>query len=439
MRLGSQGVSGTTVLTLAAGEGGAEAVAELSAVQRVKNRLLVRGVATEARSAGHPGAALAARAYDLLADLEGEAGEEVERVLRYPAVGAWAWRTYRSLRSGNGTHDDPAQLGALAAVAAVRARTACRVRLPVRDGAIMLPSLGRLVLPGGAGDAADVTVRPDGDGAELDVCGLRVRVHPSGDRPGWQALHRLRVTTGFDLVVDDLDPYRWSAEDVVEPRLERERLRAWETHTREAWRVLAAHHGTVAEEVSSAVSVLTPVKAPERGQNSASSRETFGTIAMSDPWHGVGLAATFAHEIQHAKLTALIEVIPLTLPDDGRRYYAPWRDDPRPVYGLLQGSYAYLGVAEFWRRQHRFEREEEAFRARVELARWRRASYAVTGTLLASGGLNERGEEFVARMRKTLEECAAEPVDAAAESQALREAEHHLDAWKRRNPRFRAD
>ncbi|GAA4207400.1 HEXXH motif domain-containing protein [Streptosporangium oxazolinicum] len=438
MRLGEREVSDTTVLTLAAGEGGADAVAELSAVQRVKNRLLVRGVAAGARSAGHPGAALATRAYDLLADLEGEAGEEVERVLRYPAVGAWAWRTYRSLAGGNATHDDPAQLGALAVVAAARARAACRVRLPVHDGAIMLPSLGRLTLPAGTGDTIDVTVRPDGDGAELDAGGLTVRVHPSGDRPGWQALHRLRVNPGLDLVVDDLDPYRWAAEEVAEPRLEPERLRAWGEHLEGAWRVLIAHHRTVAEEVGLAVSVLTPIKAPERGQNSASSRETFGTIAMSDPWDGVGLAATFAHEIQHAKLTALTEVIPLTLPDDGRRYYAPWRDDPRPVYGLLQGSYAYLGVAEFWRRQHRFEREEEAFRARVELARWRRAAYAVTGTLLAGGGLNERGEEFVARMRKTLEECAAEPVDSAAESQALREAEHHLDAWRRRNPGFRA-
>ncbi|MEU8203575.1 HEXXH motif domain-containing protein [Streptosporangium sp. NPDC049046] len=439
MRLGAQGVSDTTVLALAAGEGGADAVAELSAFQRLKNRMLIRGVVTEARSASHPGAALAARAYGLLADLEVEAGEEVERVLRYPAVGAWAWRTYRSLRSGNGTSDDPAQLGAPAVVAAVRARIACRVRLPVRDGAIMLPSLGRLTLPEGVEETVDITVRPDADGAELEAAGLTVRVRPRGDRPGWQALHGLRVTPGFEPVVDDLDPYRWSAKEVAEPRLDPGRLRAWGTHLDDAWRILAAHHATVAEEVRLTVSVLTPVKAPERGQNSATSRETFGTVAMSDPWHGVGLAATFAHEIQHAKLTALTEAIPLTLPDDGSRHYAPWRDDPRPVYGLLQGSYAYLGVAEFWRRQHRFERDAEAFRARVELARWRRAAYAVTGTLLASGGLNERGEEFVARMRKTLEECAAEPVDSAAESQARREAERHLDAWRRRNPGFRAN
>jgi hypothetical protein len=37
------------------------------------------------------------------------------------------------------------------------------------------------------------------------------------------------------------------------------------------------------------------------------------------------------------------------MPDDGHRYYVPWRDDPRPISGLLQGAYAYLGVTGFWR------------------------------------------------------------------------------------------
>jgi HEXXH motif-containing protein len=433
MTLDPDQVSGKTFAKLAAGEGGADAVDELRVVQRLKNRALVRGVVSEARSAGHSGADLAARAYGLLADLEEQVGEEVERVLRYPAVGAWAWRTYRSLRGEKGPREDPARLGALAVVIAVRAGIECRVRLPVSEGMIMLPSLGLLTLPVGMGCSADVVVRPDGDEAELDVGGLAFRIAVCGDRPGWQALHRVPVTPGFGIVIDDLDPYRWSAEDVTESRLSRERRHAWRSHMDDAWRVLTAHHQIVAEEVSSAVSVFTPIKAPDRGQNSASSRETFGTIALSDPWHGLGLAATLAHEIQHAKLTALTEVIPLTLPDDGTRYYAPWRDDPRPVYGLLQGSYAYLGVAEFWRRQHRFERDAEAFQAQVELARWRRGAYAVTGTLLDSGRLNERGKEFVAGMRRVLEECVAEPVDPAAEARADHVAGLHLDMWRRRN------
>jgi hypothetical protein len=40
-------------------------------------------------------------------------------------------------------------------------------------------------------------------------------------------------------------------------------------------------------------------------------------------------------------------------PDDGQRYYAPWRADPRLASGLLQGTYAFLGVSGFWRCQRK--------------------------------------------------------------------------------------
>jgi hypothetical protein len=33
--------------------------------------------------------------------------------------------------------------------------------------------------------------------------------------------------------------------------------------------------------------------------------------------------------------------------------YAPWRSGPRPLNGLLQGAYAFLGVSGFWRQQRR--------------------------------------------------------------------------------------
>jgi len=32
---------------------------------------------------------------------------------------------------------------------------------------------------------------------------------------------------------------------------------------------------------------------------------------------------TLTHEVQHVKLCAVLDIVRLTLPDDGRRYYAP--------------------------------------------------------------------------------------------------------------------
>ncbi|GGS83986.1 HEXXH motif domain-containing protein [Planobispora rosea] len=434
MTLLSHRISGRVFTELATGGGGSEAAAELCAVQRVRNRLLVRGVVEEARTAGHPHAGVAADAYGLLADLEERAAGAVDTVLRYPAAGAWAWRTYRSLaEKGDGA---PERLGLLAAAAAIRAGVACEMRLPAAEGTLMIPSLGEATLPAGPGGMTDVSVRPDGTGAELVAGGSVVRVDPSADGPGWRVLHRLPVAPGFAPVIDDLDPYRWSSDDDLEPRLTTDRRRIWRSRLDEAWHLLAAHHQVVAEEVSSMISVLTPIKAPTRGHNSATGQETFGTVALSDPPSGVRLAETLAHETQHAKLTALLDVIGLTLPDDGWRGYAPWRPDPRPVSGLLQGAYAFLGVAAFWDRQHGFEQDDGAVRAQTEFVRWREGAYAVTGTLLGSGRLTERGEEFVTGMRRTLESLLARPVDPTATEQARQEAAAHREAWVRRNPEW---
>ena len=55
------------------------------------------------------------------------------------------------------------------------------------------------------------------------------------------------------------------------------------------------------------------------------------------------------HEIHQFKLSAVLHVVPLTLSGD-RGDRTPWRVDPRPHADPLQGTYAYLGVGEFWRR-----------------------------------------------------------------------------------------
>ena len=97
-----------------------------------------------------------------------------------------------------------------------------------------------------------------------------------------------------------------------------------------AWAVLLARHSRVAAEVAAAIRVITPLAMPSGRSQSSSSPEVFGTVAMSLPADPVCGAEALAHEIQHVKLGALLDQVQLTLDDDGSRYYAPWRPDPRP-------------------------------------------------------------------------------------------------------------
>ncbi len=144
-------------------------------------------------------------------------------------------------------------------------------------------------------------------------------------------------------------------------------------------------------------------------------------------------AATLVHEVQHLKLSALLDLVALTLPDDGRRYYAPWRADPRPASSLLQGAYAFLGVSGFWRQQRRKADEATRQRADAEFARWRAASGRVVHTLLNSGQLTPAGQDFAGQMRRVLEAWQREPVQAEAIAKARRDAERHLVRWQAEN------
>ncbi|WP_017599902.1 HEXXH motif domain-containing protein, partial [Nocardiopsis lucentensis] len=186
---------------------------------------------------------------------------------------------------------------------------------------------------------------------------------------------------------------------------------------REAWELLVTDHWTIAEEVADTVVALTPMIAPGGAHTSATARHAFGALGLSGPPGPVWFALTFAHEVQHAKLMALLDLVPLTLPDDGSTHYAPWRPDPRPVSGLLQGVYAHLGVAGFWRRHRLVARGEEARRAHADFAHWRSAAHGAARTVAGSGRLTPDGARFLAATERTLASWLEEEVpDGTAEA-----------------------
>ncbi|MER6826316.1 HEXXH motif domain-containing protein [Streptosporangium sp. NPDC000563] len=419
---------------LAHGGGGAPAVSRLSAAQYSKHALLVRAVVETARTTGHAEAPATRRAYDLLATVQRRHPGAVDAVLRHSSVGAWARRTIRMLRAGD-TRATPGQLSALAAAAAIRSRTACDIDVPAADGVVTLPSLGQAIL---SPTVSWATVECAAEGAEVTADRMVVRIpdDPRRDASGWRGLRTLSAEADgvpLRLVIDDLDPYRMPETANIGERLSEAETERWQSTLHTAWDLLVRHHRTVAEEVSTAITVLTPLVAPAGGQSSSTSRETFGCVALSTPPDALSLAVTLTHETQHAKLSALLDLVPLTLPDDGSRHYAPWREDPRPVPGLLQGAYAFLGVAGYWMRQRTLESGEAALRAHAEFFQWREAARLVTGTLLTGGRLTPTGESFAAGMARRLDDWSRESVPARARAMGLRRADEHRARWLERN------
>ena len=383
-----------------------------------------------AREADHEHYLLARQGYDLLAAVQRHDRAAAEKVIRHPAVGAWALRTVRASRGELAMPGaDPGGLSAVAAAAAIRAKLPAKIELVARDGTVMVPSLGAAVV-----DAPSAVVKTEAHHAEVSSAGRRVKIpaDPHRDAPGWVALRRVNVRS-LNVLIDDLDPFRMPALTNVAPRLSAVDFRRWQAVLQLAWPVLEQQHPGVAAEVAAATAVFVPLSGPTNGQVSSSSSEVFGAIAMSEPLDRYTCAVTLAHEVQHLKLSALIDIVPLTLPDDGRRYYAPWRDDPRPISGLLQGAYAYLGVSGFWRRQRQLAGSAERLRADAEFARWRAGAAQAVETLRSSGWLTPAGLNFVQRMMGTLTAWQDEPVATDAQALARREAELHLARWLSNN------
>ncbi|GAA2596303.1 HEXXH motif domain-containing protein [Actinomadura fulvescens] len=439
---------------LAAGAGGPRAARFLAGMQYSKHVLLVKGVRDTATALGHPEARLARQAYELLTELQDRAPEAVDEVMKHPPVAAWSRRTIQAMTErAAGVTVAPGQLAGLAAAAASRAGIAATVELPVLDGTLMLPSIGRVTgLPAGSlarirtaaartsgahggrtrhGEievtAGDVILRLP---AETDA----VAPDAAGGPPGWQPLRTLTCTAGdvsLRVLIEDVDPHRMPGAGNVAPRLSSAEVARWQRTMDAAWDLLTRHHHDAAVEVAAIVRALTPLKSPEQGHTSATSRETFGCVALSAPLDACAVAVTLAHETQHGKLSALLDAMPLLLPEDGSRYYAPWRDDPRPLSGLLQGAYAHLSVARFWRRQRHHERADAAAMfAETEYVHWRDATALGIGTIVGSGRLTPAGQDFLAGMAGEMRSWQADDVRPEAEAAARQAAAEHRARWQ---------
>lgn len=408
---------GTQELTaLARGDGGADVVRSLVAVRRSRTLQLIRLIAGAATADDAP----ARQAYRALGEIHRAAPAAVDRVLAHPPVGAWATRAALELtRTG---HTDAGPLAAVAAAAAVRGRVATKLSVPEGQD-LVLPSLGVLTgCPGGL-----LAVRPGADG--VDIGGLHVPADWSADGRNWRAVPRVVVVSAGHRARFLIE--QWGTHPGAD--IERDQapdLPAWQAMLDDAWHLLVRHHTAVADELAAGISVLGPMPAAPTGSSSATVADAFGCILVSFGPTAEAMAVALTHELRHNKLLALLDLFPLFDVEPGERFYAPWRPDPRPLPGLLHGTYAYAGVTSFWRVQRWHEPTQAAAHyAHTEFARWRMSALSATRILLESGRLTAVGTEFVATMAQTLERWCTEPVPAAALREADQIATDHRDSW----------
>ncbi len=461
MRADRHEMSSGTFLTIARGGGGPSAVRRLLAGQHSRNLLALREVVELTEDLRHPHAGLVRRAWRDLGELRRSAPQPARQVLTYPAVSAWVAQTLAALRAGDRPTAQPAMLGPVAAAAALRAGLPLRVAFPTgpSGAAFALPTLGLVRTPAppdgtrtGTGSRVVELVVGGADGTvALDGVTIVPAAHRAGraagagaepDEPVWFRTPVLRAggRAGLRLRLDDLGSVARPAAAVPVGPAD---AGAWRARLAPAWRLLATRHRRYADELAAAVSMLMPLAGDgtgppalasggrdgtprERGAELVSGTFPAGVGCIAIAGHGdpQTLAATLVHELAHNKLAALDDLFALVEAADGVRLSVPWRAGLRPLPALVQGLYAHVRVADFWRRQRHVETEPgPLLRAQVEFERVRRACQDVAGQLQAGDGLTRYGRLLVAQLDDVLAGWRRETVPRRAAALAGRTTE----------------
>lgn len=379
--------------------------------------------------------------WELLARAEARSPQSVIRILSNPYTGSWAGYTTRLLRNDmSGVGPLWLHLGyvhAIAAAAAIRAKLNFETTIPVWNGHAMLPSLGMARLsataPFSLATVRGVVGRYTVSNADTVVL---LPDAFSSDGPGWWGIRRVRSQVGahrFSLRLDDLDPYRGLYEPIPPERLPARDVANWQRMFDEACRLIVTHLPDLAGIMPVGLNSLVPKPRVLFRNPSASTGEAFGSAVVGLPSDGTALAATLIHEFQHIMLGGILHLAELYEPDPRERIYVPWRDDPRPLSGALQGVYAFFGVTAFWRALA--TADSRARRAAFEFAYARRQSWQTLQLLRRDAAMTTAGHRFVEGIAEQLGRWQDEDVPAEANDLAKAAARDHLAGWRVRHLR----
>jgi HEXXH motif-containing protein len=427
---------------LAEGGGGPATMRRLGQAQFSKHLMLLHAIAGDATGAGAGPAAFRA-GYEQLAQIQAAIPAAADWLLGLPHLGGWIHDTL--IRLDQGTAADFGHFAGLVAAAGIRAGLPVDLDVPVRDGQARLPGLGSLLVAGSTAGAEPGWVRLRCDG-ELVTAGegfaadWRRLVPDDGTVdpvPGWRGTPAVRAAGGgltWTVLLETGDPYLDRYTLPMRTTMPPEELADWRQRIRAAWQVVAGRHRWAAEPLAEVISVIVPLTArSDTDLVSATTPAAYGAFATSWPPDPVTLAETLVHEFQHVKLCGLLDLVPLVRSGD-QRVYAPWRQDPRPAGGLLQGVYAHLGIVRFWQAQRDAETDPDGIlRAQVLFARWRPTIGQTVQTLLETGSLTPDGVRFAGLLRAQGDRLMSASVPAEAAQIAAEVALDHWLTWQIRH------
>jgi uncharacterized protein len=328
-------------LSLASGGGSASALQQLIDGQRTLRRALLTAVYQAANT--HATVSTAARArlradWGVLAAVEAERPDVLDRVLNHPFTRLWAVRCLGKLQVPSGPADGPSPaisadldyLSTLGASAAIRAGVAAEMSVPVAGNTLLLPTIGRLVAGPGHTKLPAAHVIVDGDVVQFQIGEdwwklaisdmLRTEAAPvliGDDRrtAEWHPTRALRAA-GISVALEDCDPFRDCFGPAITPLLSGEQFADWQRAFAGAWAEIETSFPEYAPAIRTGLTVLVPMASgPEPHGIGTAERHAFGAVAVSLPADPARLARLIVTAFQRAKFGAIIDLFDLCDPD----------------------------------------------------------------------------------------------------------------------------
>lgn len=368
-------------------------------------------------------------AWRVLAAAERRDPAAVADILLYPTVGVWLARALHNTRPGRTSiWPEIEYLQLIAAAAAVRADYPSTLRVPVWHGVVSLPTVGHARIPG-AFPVGSVTVIA---GPDACIQVNRAVVIPIDGPAFTPARQQVRTHRGVTLRtwLEDTDPYHGLSEPRPPIELTESKFAEWSKLLDEAWDILTLSHPASARELAAGLRMLGPIE-PDADTVGASASAAFGAIRLSANGSAPDFAEALVHEMQHSKLNALLALVKLTT-DDAGHYLAPWRDDPRPLIGMLHGVYAFTCGIEFWLHHEPTAAEVEARHIAFNIAHRRTQVRRALNTLGGCGHLTRPGQVLVETVSARLSACERVAINPAVQQAVEMMIDDHQALWRLR-------
>lgn len=235
-------------------------------------------------------------ALDLLARLNHAHRAVTDPVLEYPYVRSWAARMTGRVPAGQTVISG--HLAAVAAVSAVLAVADAAVTVPVTDGYVYLPTLGRMRV----GDGTSAVIKTTGGVFTIESGGRRF----DQNDVNWEPVRTLRAP-GITLLFDDIDPHRGCYSVPARERLTPSDWEIWQKTFEAAWSLLQEKDPGQAAAIRAGLRVITPI-AGEPGRFGVA-RHAYGAVALPECVDPETLARLLAGGFASGQFAALRDMI----------------------------------------------------------------------------------------------------------------------------------